>query len=283
MGKMSDLVQRLQIPASGNRSSQDHGEGACRGAAVSLRRAGRQAHARRRPTRRGPPAGAPHARRRRTGQGGMPRGAGRRHAGIDGAGLSLRPASASPQARIRARRRGLTRARYRCQHGDLQPHRCGAAPDVADRRSRRASASRAAAGERRRPRVRVPGVPSHSRRERRVHRRRSLRIRAAQCQRRWKRRTHIRWTAGIRQLLLAAGRARRRRPDHRSRRRPEPERASGRGHQPRLLEAAVRSRTVGGGPDAAPVGHGLSPSSVSLRKSSSGSRSDGRRTSGCPS
>ena len=91
------------------------------------------------------------------------------------------------------------------------------------------------------------GVPSHSRRERRVHRRRSLRIRADQCQRRWKRRTHIRWTAGLWQLLLAAGRPRRRRPDHRSRRRPEPERASGRGHQPRLLEAAVRSRTLGVG------------------------------------
>ncbi len=69
------------------------------------------------------------------------------------------------QAGLRAGGRHLARARHRRQHGDLQPHRRGAAPYAADRRPGRTAAARSTPDERRHSRLRIPGVPSPPRRE----------------------------------------------------------------------------------------------------------------------
>ncbi len=82
--------------------------------------------------------------------------------------------------------------------------------------------------------------------------------------------------SSCRAATSAPGRPRRSRPHHRLTRRPEPERPSRRGHQPRLLAAAVRARTVGRRPDDCSCRDGLSRSSASRRASSSVSRSGGR-------
>ena len=110
------------------------------------------------------------------------------------------------------------------------------------------------------PRVRVSGIPPASRREPGVRRRGRLRHRQAQRQpRSWRgqRRTDGRRTAGFGKLLSAPRRQRSGRAHHWPRRRREPEWPSGCGHQSRLLEAAVWTRTLCRRADDPPVGNAV--------------------------
>ena len=98
-------VQRPQIPAASDLPAQVDGARAGRGAAVPLERETAKLVARRHDARRGAAARAARDRRRRAGQGRMPRGSWRRRARIHGPGRALRSATASAEARLRSGRR----------------------------------------------------------------------------------------------------------------------------------------------------------------------------------